>query len=230
MRIAGIYCITNIIDGKRYIGSSVDVFDRWNHHIHQLMNGKHANRYLQRAWNKHGEEAFEFKILAECIDRSALLFIEQIYLDCEKPEYNLAPKADCPSPIWFSDEHRRKLSESHKGIKYPPMSAKGRRNLSISKMGHIGAFRGKKMTPEHIRHVSEALMGHSVSEETRHKSSISHRKLSPKQELEVYELFSNRKPEETVEKISNKFNIKIRTVYGIVYRHRKQMLERMNNA
>lgn len=57
----GIYGITHIASGRRYIGKTrVTFLSRWNHHRGDLKNGKHHNSHLQRAWNKYGEDAFEF--------------------------------------------------------------------------------------------------------------------------------------------------------------------------
>jgi len=36
MKIAGIYCITNKINGKQYIGSSIDLNARWKKHLSSL--------------------------------------------------------------------------------------------------------------------------------------------------------------------------------------------------
>ena len=50
LRQSGIYCIENLISGKKYIGQSVNIQNRWNHHICELNKGIHYNDHLQ----KHG--------------------------------------------------------------------------------------------------------------------------------------------------------------------------------
>ena len=54
-KICGIYCIENIINHKKYIGQSQNVFRRMYNHKNLLRNNKHHNSYLQNSWNKYGE-------------------------------------------------------------------------------------------------------------------------------------------------------------------------------
>ena len=61
--ICGIYKITNTITNNFYIGSTVNFYNRFKKHRHSLNNNKHENIHLQRAFNKYGEDFFEFKII-----------------------------------------------------------------------------------------------------------------------------------------------------------------------
>ena len=45
----GIYIITNIVNGKRYIGSSKDLYNRLHEHLHNLKNNKGHNNYFQNS-------------------------------------------------------------------------------------------------------------------------------------------------------------------------------------
>ena len=65
-KICGIYCIENLVNHKKYIGLSVNIYKRWGDHKYALNNQKHANPYLQRAWNKYGKENFKFWIVEAC--------------------------------------------------------------------------------------------------------------------------------------------------------------------
>lgn len=66
MKSIGIYKITNILNNKIYIGSSVNLNKRWYQHYHLLENNKHNNYHLQRAWNKYGKENFVYEIIKLC--------------------------------------------------------------------------------------------------------------------------------------------------------------------
>ena len=64
----GIYKSENKINGKCYVGQSIDIQNRWNIHKTHLKNNYHHNIYLQRAWNKYGEDNFKFEILELCLE------------------------------------------------------------------------------------------------------------------------------------------------------------------
>ena len=82
--ICGIYVIKNKINGKFYIGSSDDIRHRWYEHSYKLKRNKHNNTHLQNAWNKYGENNFEFLIVERC-NNEDLLTREQHYIDELQP-------------------------------------------------------------------------------------------------------------------------------------------------
>lgn len=87
----GVYKIQNLVNGKYYIGSTVDSFNkRLNHHYHALIRGNHKNEHLQNAWNKYGENSFEFIILEVC-ELEQVREREQYYIDQipENLRYNI---------------------------------------------------------------------------------------------------------------------------------------------
>ena len=102
---SGIYKITNIITGKIYIGSSLNLYDRLIQHRNNLRINRHENNYLQLSYNKYGEENFRFTILEKFTKlkdnyfRDFILLKEQFYFDrlCNlnnnfrKFSYNIRP-------------------------------------------------------------------------------------------------------------------------------------------
>lgn len=62
----GIYKIVNKVNQKFYIGSSKNFHKRKLRHFNELRKSKHHCIHLQRAFNKYGEENFEFVIIEEC--------------------------------------------------------------------------------------------------------------------------------------------------------------------
>lgn len=77
---SGIYCIMNISNNKKYIGSSICIYSRWKQHKTSLRRGNHQNRYLQASWNKYGESNFRFFIIEEIqAKRTSELFEREDY-------------------------------------------------------------------------------------------------------------------------------------------------------
>ena len=155
----GIYKITNTITGDYYIGSSSNIRKRTRQHQYALSMNKHANRYLQNARNKYGDEAFVYETILLC-DPTHRLYFEQLFLDLLHPTYNIAINATAVnagrSP---SEETKRKLSEANTG-KHP--TEETRRKLSES-------HKGKQFTDEHKRKIGEAQKGKIISEEAKAK-------------------------------------------------------------
>lgn len=77
--IVGIYEIRNLSTGKVYIGQSKNIEKRWSDHKYQLRNQRHHNDFLQRAWNKYGENDFVFNIL-ELVSEKHLPKTEEKYV------------------------------------------------------------------------------------------------------------------------------------------------------
>ena len=90
-RISGIYIITNKVNGKIYIGESLDIYRRWHkEHIPQLRKGCHYNTSLQEDFNKYGEENFDFDILERysednpIMTKARILILESYFLTAFK--------------------------------------------------------------------------------------------------------------------------------------------------
>lgn len=58
-----VYTITNVINGKLYIGSTINVEQRWNTHKNSLLRNAHHCIYLQRSVLKYGIDNFVFNVV-----------------------------------------------------------------------------------------------------------------------------------------------------------------------
>lgn len=150
---SGIYLIKNMVNGKGYVGSSVNLKGRKHQHFSTLRSHKHRNSYLQSSFNKHGANNFMFYILAY-VSEDRLLERETFYIDYLKTNqrkngYNLA----FPDRHTVSQEQKRKISETLKGRKRPPFSEEHKRKISKTLMG-------RKLSPlseEHKKKIAEGV-------------------------------------------------------------------------
>lgn len=115
----GIYCIKNNINGKEYIGSSINVRKRFLRHFSELKNNKHKNTKLQNSYNKHGKDNFVFSILEEVNEKGALISREQYYIDTMLPEYNINLIANSSLGVKRSEETKEKIKKANLGLKHP---------------------------------------------------------------------------------------------------------------
>jgi predicted GIY-YIG superfamily endonuclease len=94
---AGVYALTNTINGKQYIGSSYNLAARFREHL----NGKKSNIPLQNAFRKYGLKAFLFQVLCFC-DKGSTRALEQMALSLYLPAYNISMETSHPAPLWGS--------------------------------------------------------------------------------------------------------------------------------
>jgi len=164
--MCGIYTITNSIDNKTYVGSSVNHRKRWNKHRADLRNNRHSNKHLQNAWNKYGEVSFTFELIEECT-KEELIEKEQAWfnkLSETKEMFNLGPIVASPTlgSSW-SEERKQLMSQKFKGR---PLSDETKKKLSLALKGRPSPNKGRTQ---------------AVSEETKKKLSEAATKFWDKQ-------------------------------------------------
>lgn len=116
MRVPGIYKIINTENGKFYIGSSVNVEFRILKHLSHLRRNVHRNAHLQAAFNRYGEDAFDFQLMEIC-QREQLLEREQHYIDTLRPDYNVCLVAGNTLGYKHTDQAKAKMSMQRIGTK-----------------------------------------------------------------------------------------------------------------
>lgn len=90
---SGIYIIQSISQPSRiYVGSSVNVVQRWKRHRRELAKNQHHSNKLQRHANKYGINDLEFDVLAYCPEKY-LLKEEQYWINLLHTYFNVNPIA-----------------------------------------------------------------------------------------------------------------------------------------
>lgn len=139
-KFSGIYCIINTINGKKYIGSSKNIYNRWLKHRATLRGNYHGNPHLQSAWNKYGEKSFHFFIIEKC-NPMVLEEREDLYINSIKPEYNMQGAVRHS----VSEEIRQHIKEGVARAR-----AEGRLHSNI----------GQKLSAEHIAKLPQNQKGY----------------------------------------------------------------------
>lgn len=159
MANCGVYAITNTLNGHAYIGSSVNISQRWRAHVNSLNKNEHHSDYLQRAWNKYGADSFEFTVILLC-DKKYKLYFEQVLLDGLKPAYNVALDASAPMQgLHHTEDEVRRMSERQKGKTGALNPMFGRHHSEETRALMSMARKGKRKSEEHKRKIGAAQTG-----------------------------------------------------------------------
>lgn len=162
----GIYAIRNRKSGKCYVGSAISFKSRWKNHRKLLRAGQHHSQKLQRAWDKHSEEGFEFAVLEYVKDVATLIEREQSWIDqlnSHKGGYNVSPTAGSVLGVKHSESMRAKMREIRADAPITPEQhakmAEARKN-SQKFMAHVTALgksgKGRKHSDEAKAKIAEA--------------------------------------------------------------------------
>lgn len=158
--MTGIYRIKNTITGKCYIGSAVDIKDRWDKHNNALNKNKHHSIKLQRSYNKHGVNNFIFEIIKECEPvKEIMLEREQHYIDLYDSYYNgynCTKNAGSTLGYRHTDDTKKKISIKQTGKKH---SEETKLIWSQQRKGKNVWSKGKVLTKETKEKMKEARIG-----------------------------------------------------------------------
>lgn len=170
----GIYCIVCEPTGKFYIGSAVDLRQRYYRHFGALQRNWHPNRHLQSAWNKYGSDAFTFEVLEYVLLPEMLTAREQHFFDTLKPfgkrGFNLSPTAGSTLGVKYSPEVCEKLSTWQRGR---PAWNRGKKSSPEAVEKWRQSMKDYKQTEEHKRNAAATRIGKKRSLETREKMRLS---------------------------------------------------------
>lgn len=171
-----IYKITNKINDKCYIGSAVNLTDRWRKHIKTLEGGNHHSIKLQRAWNKYGKDNFIFEIIDATDCKKRLIPDEQYWIDAfsssSNEGYNICPTAG--SQLGFKHSEKTKL------------------RISQVQKGRISNRKGVHLSDETKEKLRKANLGKKLSESTKCKLRGHHFTMSDEGKRKISQASSNK--------------------------------------
>jgi len=143
-----IYCITNLVNGKKYVGQTGEnPLIRWNAHKSAVNRPKSGNyrALITKAIQKYGEENFEFSVLTTC---------PPFFLDVAEQRW--IAKLGTFGPAGYN-----LTSGGQQGW---------RADASVGQ--RVSAARkGKKLSPEHCAKISANQLGRPQSAESNRKRS-----------------------------------------------------------
>lgn len=110
---SGVYIIDCSLDQRFYVGKSKNVLNRFSEHRSRLRHGLHRCHRLQQAWDKYGEAAFAFRLVAR-VHIDALEQVEQVWIQAHFAAGMLFNTVDLSVP--FGVRRAQKISAAQKAI------------------------------------------------------------------------------------------------------------------
>lgn len=204
---SGIYQIRHKNSGKVYVGSAINIRERFIRHRYELKHNKHFNQVLQRSWNKYGPEEFEFLILESVENHNDLhgretYWISELRATERKYGFNHLPSGGGWLGGKHSEESKAKISAGNKGkiisdevrravsatskLRYAETLGryKGQmkgKTMSAEARAKISKTRQARMTDDLRQRISEGLQGKPKSQEHRERlrAAMTGKKQSP---------------------------------------------------
>lgn len=176
-----IYRITNLVNGKTYIGQ----------HKYKTLDDNYmgSGKLLWRAYNKYGIENFKKEIICKNVQyKETINDMEKFYIRKEREQnpfgcYNIAEGGQGGYTYFRSEEQNKKMSEALKGEKNPwygkHHSEEAKRKMSEARKGKSAYWNIGRHPSENTRKkLSKAHKGKPSGRKGKHLSEETKRKLS----------------------------------------------------
>lgn len=163
----GIYILQNLVNGKYYIGKDSYLPTRVRQHFSNISDGC---KLISYAIKKYGQDAFSVTLIdypgftskqLSSIEIRYIAEYNSCILNPNNNGYNMTYGGEGASGYIHTNETKRKISESKKGI---PRTPDVKQKVSESR-------KGQKLSNEHKRRVSQSLKGRKHTDETKQKMS-----------------------------------------------------------
>lgn len=153
-----IYLIQNLINGKKYVGQTIqdDINKRWK--AHKQVNKRFVGTCLFNAYKKYGIENFKYQIICICFDEDTNKYEEEYinkYQTLYPNGYNMIEGGKSRK---FTPILKQIISEKLRGEKHPMfgkhLKEETKQKLRQKTGGIYNANYGKKLTEEQKQHLS----------------------------------------------------------------------------
>ena len=161
----GVYRLQNIVTGRFYIGSSVNVYKRYYRHRQVLREGLKENIRISEDCEKHGIKSFVFGVIEYC-EKQDLKMREQYYFELTKPAYNVWKNIYSAAGRDFTPEQMNGFQKTSNHVK----------NKEDHKRNMKEAWILRRQSPDYQKGIDkmvEGKKGYKHSEETKKKMSES---------------------------------------------------------
>lgn len=216
-----IYQIRNNINNKIYIGQTNNPAWRWQQYKYKSNNVS----AIIRAINKYGYDNFTFKVISFIDGRDNGNDLEEFFInhfDARNKQigYNIAQGGGV-------GEMSNTLKEliSYGLIRYyknnvskrkgKPLSDEHKRKISEASIGKPGTNKGKKFSEEHRNKISKALTGKKILVPRKKTFGVDpiNKKITNTQSIEIRDLYKNGL---TLNQLAEKYNVSTGTIYSIL--------------
>ena len=169
--MVGIYMILNKINGKIYVGQAVDIAKRWRDHKIRLRGNYHRNFHLQQAWNKYGENNFEFSVLCECKETKLNEFEQYYIFELNTKDTSVGYNSTYGGEGTRGHRHSKETIEYNRQWQLANNPRRGVKCSEETRKRMSLAQKGRKVSKEQRKHHSEVMAGRKLTDS--HKRSIS---------------------------------------------------------
>lgn len=225
--VCGVYKIENLINGKIYIGKSINVGRRWYEHKKELNEGNHINKHLQSSWNKYGEDCFRFELLEDGLTETQALEREEYYIRYYETTntlfgYNMT---DGGQSGVLSKESREKLSRQRIG-KYNSLTENDIRKIKMLAYCYMDAKEIADIFNVNLKTIRNILYGETYSyileELNPYIKNIQHRMVKERNEKIIDLYLSGLR----IYEIRDKLKLSQSIVEKCVYKYRDEILSK----
>ncbi len=213
--VAGIYLITNKINGHMYVGGSIDIERRFREHKYFTDIKTSA---IDRSIKKYGKDNFTYQIITELpadweiIGKHEKYWVKFYNTFKDKKHYNLDEGGKGISGFTHTKETKQQISERMKGENNPfynkTHTKESRKKISESKKGKPNPH-----TKEQDKKIGDALRG-KVQEES---NGFRHDLPTPK------EIYNEWKSGLTQKQLAEKYNCGERTISRRIKRYKEEI-------